>query len=63
MEWIGTGFVLTVGGVRLRVRIALEDTPDDRARDAIRLDAGASADGPAFGEPATRPRVHTPRSR
>ncbi len=30
MEWIGTGFVLTVGGVRLRVRIALEDTPDPR---------------------------------
>jgi hypothetical protein len=28
MEWIGTGFVLTIGGVRLRVRIALEDTPD-----------------------------------
>jgi hypothetical protein len=28
MEWIGTGFVLTVGGVRLRVRIALEDTPE-----------------------------------
>jgi hypothetical protein len=27
MEWLGTGFVLTVGGVRLRVRIALEDTP------------------------------------
>ncbi len=28
MEWIGTGFVLTIGGVRLRVRIALEDTPE-----------------------------------
>jgi hypothetical protein len=28
MEWIGTGFVLTIGGMRLRVRIALEDTPD-----------------------------------
>ena len=27
MEWLGTGFVLTVGGVRLRVRIALEDAP------------------------------------
>jgi hypothetical protein len=27
MEWIGTGFVLTIGGMRLRVRIALEDTP------------------------------------
>ncbi len=36
MEWIGTGFVLTIGGVRLRVRIALEDTPDPcpRPRDA-----------------------------
>ena len=28
MEWIGTGFVLTIGGVRLRLRIALEDTPE-----------------------------------
>jgi hypothetical protein len=27
MEWIGTGFVLTIGGMRLRVRIALEDAP------------------------------------
>lgn len=27
MEWIGTGFVLTIGGLRLRVRIALEETP------------------------------------
>ncbi len=30
MEWIGTGFVLTIGGLRLRVRIALEDTPEKR---------------------------------
>lgn len=40
MEWIGTGFVLTIGGMRLRVRIALEDTPEParvprpRTRDA-----------------------------
>jgi hypothetical protein len=34
MEWLGTGFVLTVGGVRLRVRIALEDTPDPPRRRA-----------------------------
>jgi hypothetical protein len=27
MEWLGTGFVLTIGGVRLRVRLALEDVP------------------------------------
>ena len=27
MEWIGTGFVLTIGGMRLRVRIALEEAP------------------------------------
>jgi hypothetical protein len=27
MEWLGTGFVLTIGSVRLRVRIALEETP------------------------------------
>jgi hypothetical protein len=27
MEWLGTGFVLTLGGIRLRVRIALEDAP------------------------------------
>jgi len=32
MEWIGTGFVLTVGTIRLRVRIALEDAPHDCAR-------------------------------
>jgi hypothetical protein len=29
MEWLGTGFVLTVGTVRLRVRIALEDVPHE----------------------------------
>jgi hypothetical protein len=29
MEWIGTGFVLTIGSVRLRVRIALEETPHE----------------------------------
>jgi hypothetical protein len=27
MEWLGTGFVLTVGTIRLRVRVALEDVP------------------------------------
>jgi hypothetical protein len=27
MEWLGTGFTLTIGGMRLRVRIALEDAP------------------------------------
>jgi hypothetical protein len=27
MEWLGTGFTLTIGGIRLRVRIALEDAP------------------------------------
>jgi hypothetical protein len=31
MEWIGTGFVLTIGTVRLRVRVALEDTPQECA--------------------------------
>jgi len=25
MEWLGTGFVLTIGSLRLRVRIALEE--------------------------------------
>jgi hypothetical protein len=28
MEYLGTGFVLTIAGMRLRVRIALEDTPE-----------------------------------
>jgi hypothetical protein len=32
MEWLGTGFVLTVGGIRLRVRVALEDVPCECAR-------------------------------
>jgi hypothetical protein len=32
MEWIGTGFVLTIGTVRLNVRIALEDAPHECAR-------------------------------
>ena len=27
MEFLGTGFVLTIGSVRLRVRIALEEAP------------------------------------
>jgi hypothetical protein len=27
MEWFGTGFVLTIGSLRLRMRIALEDVP------------------------------------
>ena len=27
MEWLGTGFTLTIGGLRLRIRIALEDAP------------------------------------
>jgi hypothetical protein len=31
MEWLGTGFVLTVGTIRLRVRIALEDAPQECA--------------------------------
>jgi hypothetical protein len=28
MEWLGTGFSITIGGLRLRVRIALEDAPE-----------------------------------
>jgi hypothetical protein len=32
MEWIGTGFVLTIGTVRLRVRVALEDVPHECTR-------------------------------
>ena len=39
MEWIGTGFVLTIGSVRLRVRIALEETPHE---------CGAHGKGPPF---------------
>ncbi len=31
MELIGTGFVLTIGSVRLCVRIALEETPHECA--------------------------------
>jgi len=29
MEWIGTRFALTLGGIRLRVQIALEDAPGE----------------------------------
>jgi hypothetical protein len=29
MEWIGTRFALTLGGIRLRVHIALEDVHDE----------------------------------
>jgi hypothetical protein len=55
MEWIGTGFVLTIGGVRLRVRIALEDTPDPcpRSHDAApETDWGAA---PQQAQRARRP--------
>jgi hypothetical protein len=31
MEFLGTGFVLTIGSVRLRVRVALEETPHECA--------------------------------
>jgi hypothetical protein len=32
MEWIGTKFALTLGGIRLRVHVALEDVPFENAR-------------------------------
>jgi hypothetical protein len=32
MEWLGTKFALTLGGIRLRVHIALEDVPHEYAR-------------------------------
>lgn len=31
MEWIGTKFALTLGGIRLRVHVALEDVPLESA--------------------------------
>jgi hypothetical protein len=31
MEWLGTGFVVTIGSMRLRVRIALEEAPGNCA--------------------------------
>jgi hypothetical protein len=57
MEWLGTNFVLTLGGVRLRVRIALEDTPHDAAAHEMAADAAREDRG--HGRPA-RPayRVH-----
>ena len=51
MEWIGTGFVLTIGGVRLRLRIALEDTPDPRSNRRNAVEPAREA-GPA---PQARP--------
>ncbi len=32
MEWIGTKFALTLGGIRLRGHVALEDVPHEGAR-------------------------------
>jgi hypothetical protein len=46
MEYLGTGFVLTIGGMRLRVRIALEETPCEpppRVRHAAYGDDGRDA--------------------
>jgi hypothetical protein len=40
MEWLGTKFAITMGTVRLRVRIALEDVPPVAARSGK---AGAAA--------------------
>ena len=56
MEWLGGGFVLTIGGVRLRVRVALEDTPcENDPRPASRV--AEQRDDP---RPAPH-RVHHPR--
>ena len=57
MEWLGTGFVLTIGGMRLRVKVALEETP---------CECGAHGKAPASARedrehdgPARRPyRIH-----
>ena len=57
MEWIGTGFVLTLGGIRLRVRVALEDTPRDASPYGV--DRQPGEDAPAAR--AARHRVHAPR--
>jgi hypothetical protein len=57
MEWIGTGFVLTIGGVRLRLRIALEDVPCECASHS-KAPAVAREDG-EHDRPARRTyRVH-----
>jgi hypothetical protein len=56
MEYLGTGFVLTIAGMRLRVRIALEDTPE-RVRNAPAASSGApyAARPPAPSERQRRP--------
>lgn len=28
MTWLGTGFSIVLGGIRLRIRIVLEDVPE-----------------------------------
>jgi len=43
MEWLGTGFVLTIGGMRLRVRIAAGKTRPH--------DCAAHGQGPGDGSP------------
>jgi hypothetical protein len=54
MEYLGTGFVLTIAGMRLRVRIALEDTPEP----------ARNGPSPAVDEPcAARPPASSVRQR
>jgi len=58
MEYIGTGFVLTIAGMRLRVRIALEDTPEpahDAPAGGCRVDELTARDAKARAwNPTTR---------
>lgn len=56
MEWFGTGFVLTIGGIRLRMRIALEDVPCECVSHGK---AAAAREEREHGRPARRAyRVH-----
>jgi hypothetical protein len=57
MEWLGTGFVLTIGGMRLRVRIALEDAPDPYRAAREPADGAAGWGDPPVPRQRQRPRA------
>ena len=58
MKYLGTGFSLIVGGVRLRMRIELEDAPDT---EPVREDAASVVGTPQHGHHRQPPHHVRPR--